>query len=673
MFCAKCGAVNAEDAPFCGKCGAPLEKQLDFPQITNQAGLPLANAFPGMSQRQAQQTFAAPEASLFAPIAHSPFDAEPLPQPSDALPTLMQPVGDIMVFAPTSAMPASPQPRQALPVQSELQPYDGEAWLVNSAQRSSRDLADYPTEIRLPVPMTPPTLPNSLPLVMPTAGQDADYNIYVGAPPSAGFGAWQGNIPDQHWQGGPGNLPYQQSFDGGPLQAPPVSQTLGNVYPGPSDLQVLGMSRASADVFIQPLPRWTLLAGGGALVLLLVGLIFLNPDWATGATVAGMIALICAILVLIAGGVRVALGLLAETNPHRRSQVISTGLLVLLLFLVCGVSLSQQSSLHAAQARYLEGQHSWSTAIQEYQGAGEAAPSSENLARTYNEWGEALSHQQQYASAISKFAIVLKQFTPLTSEVSRARSDTITTYLAWAAASSQRQQYANATTEYNALLALAYCTTSCQTLAQPKDATAYEQLAEQQLTAHQFAQAVAAFNVLTTRFASSSAAKAAQVHPDYAQALWGLGQQQLNTTCTKAVPTYQQLANQFNDTSQGKQATTALQQPVQVKGHFTQSVPGAPAHPTAFLVQNLTGNIQQYQFPPLLKSAPTTQINSDGSFTFSSVPQGTYELIWSNDGTLHFFYAHNNSQVLYTAQVGPLCTYDFGAVNQAIPPLSSGN
>lgn len=664
MFCAKCGAVNAEDAPFCGKCGAPLEKQLDFSQIPNQAGLPLANAFPGMSQQQAQRTFAAPEASLFAPIAHSPFDAEPLPQPSDALPTLMQPVGDIMVFAPTSAMPASPQPRQALPVQSGPQPYDGEAWPVDSVQRSSRDLADYPTEIRLPVPMTPPMLPNSLPLVMPSAGQDADYNIYVGAPPSAGFGAWQSN---------PGNLPYQQDFDAGPMQSPPVSQTLGNVYPGPSDLQGLGMSRASADVLIQPLPRWVLLAGGSTLVLLLVGLTFLNPDWATGATIAGMIALMCAILVLIAGGVRAALGLLAETNPRRRSQVISTGLLVLLLFLVGGVSLSQQGSLHAAQARYLEGQHSWSTAIQEYQDAGETAPASENLARTYNEWGEALSHQQQYASAISKFAIVLKRFAPLTSEVSRARSNTITTYLAWAAASSQRRQYANTTTEYNALLALSYCTTSCQTLARPKDATAYEQLAEQQLTAHQFASAVAAFNALTTRFASSSAAKAAQVHPDYAQALWGLGQQQLNTTCTKAVPTYQQLVNQFGDTSQGKQAATALQQPVPVKGHFTTSIPGSPANPTAFLVQNLTGNIQQYQFPPLLRDAPTTQVNSDGSFTFSAVPQGTYELIWSNDGTLHFFYAHNNSQVLYTAQVGPLCTYDFGAVNQTIPPLGNGN
>jgi hypothetical protein len=53
------------------------------------------------------------------------------------------------------------------------------------------------------------------------------------------------------------------------------------------------------------------------------------------------------------------------------------------------------------------------------------------------------------------------------------------------------------------------------------------------------------------------------------------------------------------------------------------------------------------------------------------VPQGTYELIWSNDGTLHFYYAFSGTQVLYTADVGPLCTYNFGAINQAIPTTSN--
>ena len=194
-------------------------------------------------------------------------------------------------------------------------------------------------------------------------------------------------------------------------------------------------------------------------------------------------------------------------------------------------------------------------------------------------------------------------------------------------------------------------------------------LAEQQLSAQHFASAVNAFAVLTTSFAGSP--EAGQVHADYARALWGLGQQQLNIACASAVKTYQQLAQQFSDTTQGQQAATALQQPVTVKGHFTTALPGpgAPYNPTVALVQGLSAGIPQFQFPPLLRKAPTAHIESDGSFTIASVSQGTYELVWSNDGTLHFYYASNGNTVLYTAQVGPLCTYDYGAINETIPTL----
>lgn len=681
MFCAKCGAANAEMALSCRRCGAALEMQPGFPLAMNPPGQPLAGNFRSLAQQPMDQAFSTPESSLFAPIAHSPFNEEPLPQPSDALPALIRPVGDIMVFAPTAAMPASAQPGNLISNSPDRAASDAGSLPTNSEWPSLRDFADYPTETHMPVPLTPPMLPNyssqpvaQVPLEMPYApSAQGGYNNAPPAVQPVNVGGWQGNAG------------YQEESYADFFQAPSVSQTLGNMYPGPPDSSPLGMSSGRngtasasgflpagrANAFAGPLPLWTTLAGIAAGALLLLGLVFLNPDWATGATIAGMVALILSLLLLIAGGVRVALGMLAESNPRRRSQVISSALLVLLLFLVSGVGLSQQTGLHAMQARYLEGQHSWQAAVTEYQDAGEIAPTSDNLARVYNEWGEDLSSQQQYASAVAKFATVLKQFAPLTAEVSRAKNATVATYLAWADFSARGQDYAGATAHYDTLLALNYCDSICQQLTRAKDATAYDHLAEQQFGAHHFALAVAAFQTLTTRFASSPETGQAQTHTDYAQALWSLGQQQLGATCADAIPTYQQLASQFADTTQGKQAAIALQQPVQVQGHFTQSVPGAPFNPTVFLVQSLSVGIQQYQFPPLLKSAPTAQINSDGSFSLSSVPQGTYELIWSNDGTLHFYYAFSGTQVLYTAHVGPLCTYNFGAINQAIPTTSN--
>ncbi|MGH2508212.1 MAG: hypothetical protein ACRDHZ_12525, partial [Ktedonobacteraceae bacterium] len=466
--------------------------------------------------------------------------------------------------------------------------------------------------------------------------------------------------------------------------APLVGQTLGNVYPGPGGAHEMEMDRprkkgysgflAGTDLhkFVQPMSLWAFLGSTAVGALLLIALVFFNPDWATGALMAGIVALIAAVLLLIATGVRVALGLLAETNPHRRAQVISVTLLALLLFLASGIGITQQAGLHAAQARYLEGQHNWQTAINEYQAAGEAAPVSANLARVYNEWGEDLSQKQHYAEAIANFTLVLQDYSKVTSQLTRVRNDMLATYLAWGGSDVQHHDYVDATAHYDALLSFNYCAASCQNVAQPKDASAYAHLAEQQLSTQHFVLAVNAFTVLTTHFPNSPEAKLAQTHTDYAQALWGLGQQQLSTICTNAVKTYQQLAQQFADTTPGQQAATALQQPVTVKGHFTTSLPqGSIYTPTVALVQGLFVGIQQFQFPPLLRKAPLIHIQSDGTFIFTSVPQGTYELVWSNDGTLHFYYANSGKAVLYTVQLGPLCTYDYGAINETIPTFSA--
>lgn len=638
MLCARCGARNPDTVSHCRSCGTLLASVPSTPSLAHP---------------------------WLAPIAHSPFGNEPLPQPSDQLPRL-QPAGDILTFTST---PSSP----------------------------NLELADYPTHVR--VPAIPPSAltPNSASTQPPSQGGAPPNNSatppqtlspYAPADANAQPFTWAEDdsyaamyqAPPGVHHAGPGSL-HDAPTAAHVLEhdTPTISQSLGNVYPGPGDFHDVdrpqrGFSGFWEELephkFIQPISPWMFLGSIAAGILLLAGLIFLNPDWATGALIAGVVALTAAILLLIATGVRVALGLLAVTNPHRRVQLISTALLVLLLFLVSGVGMTQQSGFHGFQARYLESQHNWSTAINEYQAAGETAPASTNLARVYNEWGEDLSQQQHYAEAVAHFNTVLQNYIKAPTQLARVRKDLLATYLAWGDTDVQQHDYIDATSHYDALLSFQFCDSACQNVAKPRDATAYAHLAEQQLSTQHFVLAVNAFTVLTTRFASSPEAKQAQTHTDYAKALWDLGQQQLTTTCTSAVRTYQQLAQQFADTTQGQQAATALQQPVAVKGRFTTTLPhGAAYTPTVALVQGLFVGIQQFQFPPLLRRASLVHIQSDGTFTFPSIPQGTYELVWSNDGTLHFYYANSGKTVLYTAQVGPLCTYNYGAINETIPAL----
>lgn len=667
MICMTCGAANAQTTPACRRCGALLPPSAE--NLAAPAALPNA----GAKLSPAEQAPGRPPAFLFTPVAHSPFSDEPLPQPSGSLPALIQPAGDILVFAPTAQLPVPGRPALANPTPAE-HPTITPAQASESAS-FSRDLADYPTQTSVRVAgiaAGPSDVPSPPLLLLPQA---ADAFTDAGAPST--FLAWPQNARGElehdaaFFQAPPASQPLGNIYPGPPV---PHSQPLGNVYPGlPEQVSSLvrtdqGLASSEINPLVCPLPLQAVLPGLAAGVLLLLALVFFNPDWATGATVSGLVAVIFALLLLIAAGVRVALGLLARSNPRRRSQVISISLLVLCLFCFAGVGLSQQTGLHALQARFLENQQSWQAAISEYQAAGEAAPASVNLARTYLEWGESLSRQHHYGDAVSRFATVLAQYFRATEQGKRAQSDLVAAYLTWAAEAVRRQDYSGAVTHYDGLLASGNCAASCQSLARTKDATTYDQLAEQQLTMQQYGPAVAAFKALTTRF--PLAPEAGLVHADYARALWGWGQQQLATTCTDAIPTYQQLAGQFADTAEGRQAATAVQQPVRVKGLFTRQVPAAPNTPTVFLVQGLVVGIHQYQFPPLLRAAPTTRIQTDGTFAFPSVPPGVYELVWSSDGALHFYYAFSGTQVLYTAHVGPLCAYDFGAVDQAIP---SGN
>jgi outer membrane protein assembly factor BamD (BamD/ComL family) len=240
--------------------------------------------------------------------------------------------------------------------------------------------------------------------------------------------------------------------------------------------------------------------------------------------------------------------------------------------------------------------------------AGEGAPTSENITRVYNEWGEQINAQHRYENALAKFNIVLTNYGSTSTGIARAQSDTVKAYLAWGQQASLQQDYRAATNHYDALLQLTYCTATCQSQASALDATAYYNLAESQLAAKNYGDAVNYFQIMVTHFPSSPEAQ--KVHRDYAKALFGHGQQQLKSaTCSDAVSSYQQLSTQFRDTPEGQQATRALKAPQ---------------------------------------------------------PQGSYELAWGTNINATGAGVLSWDTARYIANVGPLCTYNFGNIAENV-------
>jgi len=424
--------------------------------------------------------------------------------------------------------------------------------------------------------------------------------------------------------------------------------------------------------FAKPLPLWAFIGSIVVVIVLLVVLQLTGSDWAAGAKHVGIAAGIIAIVLVIVTGVRALLGMAAQSNHGRVIQLAGAGLAILLLLTLCLIGLTQQSTIHNLQGRAWEGQQQWQSAISEYQLAGEGAPTSEDIARVYDEWGEQSSTQQHYQDAVARFNMVVTNYSSASSVVAQARSDTVKAYLAWGQQASQQHNYVAATNHYDTLLQLSYCTVACQSQANALDASAYYNLAESELTAQQYSDAGTNFHALVSRFAHSPEAQ--KVHMDYARALMGEGKQQLGTLCISAIPTYQQLSTQFGDTPEGKQAAVALNAPQPIKGRFTGSVPNNPSlTQEATLMQGLTGSIPQNQFFQMLSSgAPTAVIQQDGSFSFKSMKQGTYDLAWgttnNNSGSESFtFYYRSDGSPTYVANVGPLCPYDFGNIKQNIP------
>jgi len=651
MICATCGADNPSGSVYCGNCGSRLVPREDASMAKEQA----APATPP----------AGPDAPASVEDTPTLRTVPPVQEPAAA--TIADENVPTISIKPEQQVPPIPETPQPTPVASEFYNFEGPGGTPGieagqPAPVSGFASGTYPP-VAAPTPAYPPAPAPGVaspsgtypPVAAPTPGFPPAYP----PTPTPGLAYSSGFYPAPTPQvGSPVSGVY------GPLYQSQPSQPGWGAYPGTPGVFPQATPQGPSKL-IRPLPTWAFITSILVVAIVLAALVFFTgADWAAGYQTAGLVALVVGVLVLIAFGVRAALGMLAATNPHRRSQIISAILLALLLFVFGAVGLTQPTAIHAVQAHFLESQQKYSAAIQEYEAAGQSAPSSEDIARTYDEWGESLVSQNQYNSAIGKFNTVMSSYTQAIPEVTRAEKDAVSAYEAWGTYDSQHQNYAGATQHYDALLNQTYCDSTCRTQANNADAVAYYNLAEQLLHKGQYASAVAAFNQLTTRFGDSSSAQKA--HADYAAALWGEGQQQLTSACSSAVSTYQQLATQFSDTSQGQEAATALKAPVEVKGHFTTTVPAASTQPVVILgTSDMTNNTTIDQFTALYTASPHTQINSDGTFDLPSVKPGSYQFIWGTlndpDGFIRVAWLPNH------VAIGALCTYDFGDIPQTIP------
>ncbi|GCF07222.1 hypothetical protein KDI_07860 [Dictyobacter arantiisoli] len=457
-------------------------------------------------------------------------------------------------------------------------------------------------------------------------------------------------------------MPYQGSNYYPPLEQPVFYAT--QQASTPAQKQVPGIAR--------PLPIWAFVIGILVIIIGLVIVFLTTGDWADGDLTTSFVALGLAGFLAIVLGIRAVFGLASPYNPMRLRQLVSSVMVILILCVSSGSGLIAHSSLHDVQAHYLEGQQQWAQALQEYQLNGDKAPSSLDLARTYDEWGEDLSQQGKYESASNKFDTVINQFTNATNEVMRAQTDEVNSYMNWGKQAFQQRRYADASDHFDMALSLSYCTSDCQKQISQLDATAYYNTAEASLKQSNYADAATAFGVVQTRFPQSK--EADLQHVDMSKALLGQGKENIVGTCATAVPIYQQLAKDFSDTAAGQEAKTALNAPQTVTGHFEGPIPQASdgyVEVNAALMQNLVGTMGQAAFYQQLATSPTATIANDGNFTFKGVAQGTYDLAWGvskSDGSqfYSFYYKKDSFKPIYVAQVGPLCPFDFGDIPEHI-------
>jgi hypothetical protein len=383
----------------------------------------------------------------------------------------------------------------------------------------------------------------------------------------------------------------------------------------------------------------------GVVALVLVGgayavdVLVAHNDWAGGAQIAGFVAIALAVLAVVGLVSRLAAG-------RRASSTIGLGVLLAVVLAILGASgVAFSGPLHKAQAHSQESSGQWSAAIGEYGKAGEAAPNAPDIARVYDEWGERLLTNQDYKGALVQFDVVINQYGQSTTGVARANTDKFTTYSDWVKANKSDTPYADALAFFPTYGSSSACSSACQTNVQAIVAQAHFQYGQQLLAQQDYQNAFTQFAAVDTQ-----SSYAAQAHAGAAQALFSSAEQVKTSACTTALPLYQQLASDYADTPQGQQAKSALAAPVPVSGQFFTSASSGSIQQVilAKTVNQSTGfESNDYQ----------TSVDGSGKFSFASVAQGTYNVLYVSGGNL-FIVTHASDHSFYTVTIGQLCSPD---------------
>ncbi|GER90201.1 hypothetical protein KDW_43630 [Dictyobacter vulcani] len=612
----------------------------------------------------------------------------------------------------------------------------------NAAEGVQPSIASEPTISNAPIPPVYPAHISDTPTYQsgPAYPQQAsttggNYQSGPAYPPPPNYQSGAGYPPPPNYQSGAG-YPPPPNYQSGAGYPPPPNYQSGAGYPPPPSYQstpsyppLNAQSRPAYTPKVRPpkkqaaaLPLWMYIGGIVLTIAVLIGLYLLGSDWAEGASLASVAALIIA--ALIAGGwlVRAYLRNIVPASNIRR--IVST-VFLLVLVIFSGWARAAQGTIHEWQGQSLEAQQKWQQAMNEYTFAGEHEPTSVNLARTQTSWGVALQKSLHYNDALTKFTYVIDHFGTSTSntssdsnhdqpdpelqaQITRAQTASIDTRITMAQQSIQAKKYNEATNILDPTLNLPYCDSGCKKRAQPLDATSYYQIGSGQLQDKKYSDAITSFNTILNSFPDAKEAadtrtnmskallgqgedqlhnknysdavdsfnkivntypypaKAKQIHGDLSKAILGQGQTTRASSCTDSVTYYKQLAKDYKDTPEGQKAQQELNVPQNVSGQFVNTEP-SHAFSQMGLVQGLHGNMPQGELFNAWGNAPyKTDIQANGNFAFQGIPQGSYDLMWyGNDGTaeyVEFIYTQFTLSPKYVANVGPLCSVNMGKV-----------
>jgi tetratricopeptide (TPR) repeat protein len=416
-------------------------------------------------------------------------------------------------------------------------------------------------------------------------------------------------------------------------QPQPALGTIPGAYPpgwAPAGTPGAGVAQPRA-----PLPRWFLYAAAGLVVIGLFLVWLTGSDWANGGVRAGIAALVVAGVVLVAFLVRYAQG-------FRSTQTVSLALAAVLVLIILGAAgIGLQNSFHSLQGNSLDGQQNFQAAINEFK----LANDTEDIAKTYNDWGEYLLSKHEYQApqdptqdaadgtqansdgAVNKFAVVLAHYQSAADQVSRAEEGEVNAYLAWGDSYLSASQYQDAV--------------------------------------NVFKKAVDAKSTL------GSIPNFSRIHVDAAKAYLGLGQQQVSdgTTsgdCTSAVQTYQTLASDYSDTSQGQQAATELKKPQNVIGVVVDYSTQQPVGKVKLFLSS------KWQVANGVFNASNDNVatsGSDGTFKFANITPGStkYLISYIINGREEIVVSAASGQPANVVTVQPLCATNAGLVPYNLP------